>query len=73
MGFMDKAKDAMGQHQDSIDKAVDQHGDKVVERGGDMVDERTGGKYAEHVDKGQDMARERLGADGTPTEGEQRG
>ncbi|WP_134772605.1 antitoxin [Ornithinimicrobium flavum] len=73
MGFMDKAKDAMGQHQDAIDKAVDQHGDGVVERAGDMIDERTGDKYADHVDKGQDMARERLGTDGTPTEGEPRG
>lgn len=71
MGFMDKAKDAMGQHQDKIDQAVDEHGDKVVERGGDMVDERTGGKYSEQVDKGQDFARERLGVDGQAAEDEQ--
>lgn len=72
MGFMDKAKDALGQHQDKIDQAVDEHGDQVIERGGDMVDERTGGKFSEQVDQGQDFARDRLGGD-QAAEGEQQG
>lgn len=74
MGFMDKAKDALGQNKGSVDKAVDQHGDQVIERGGDMVDDRTGGKHADRVDQGQDLARERLGTEGgkdAPTKDDQ--
>lgn len=51
MGFMDKAKDLAGQHDEKIDQGIEQ--------GGDMVDERTGGKHAEHVDKAQDFANDR--------------
>lgn len=51
MGFMDKAKDLAGQHDEKIDQAI--------ERAGDTVDERTGGKHAEHVDRAQDFAHER--------------
>jgi hypothetical protein len=52
MGIFDKAKDALRGHEDKVDAGI--------EKAGDMVDEKTGGKYAEQVDKGQDMARDRL-------------
>ncbi|MEV0733237.1 antitoxin [Polymorphospora sp. NPDC051019] len=58
MGIADSFKEM-------ADKAVDKLGgsDKAkeaVETAGDKVDERTGGKYAGHVDKGQEMARDYL-------------
>jgi MT0933-like antitoxin protein len=53
MGIFDKAKDAMSGQQDKVDAGV--------EKAGDMVDERTDSKYAEKVDQGQDMAKDKLG------------
>ena len=60
MGIFDKAKDALSEHSEHVATGID----KV----GDLVDERTGGKYAEHVDKGQDFASDRAReyADGEP-------
>ena len=52
MGFMDKVKGRLGKHADKVDTGVD--------KGGDVVDDRTGGKYAGHVDKGQDAAKDAL-------------
>jgi MT0933-like antitoxin protein len=52
MGIFDKAKDALSGQGDKADAGV--------EKAGDMVDEKTEGKYAEQVDKGQDMARDKL-------------
>jgi hypothetical protein len=52
MGIFDKAKDALSGQGDKVDAGV--------EKAGDMVDERTEGKYAEKVDEGQDMARNKL-------------
>jgi hypothetical protein len=46
----DKAKDTLGANKDKIDDAVDAAGDRV--------DEKTGGKYAEHVDKAQNAAKD---------------
>ena len=34
--------------------------DAAIEKVGDFVDEKTEGKYAEQVDKGQEMARDKL-------------
>ena len=51
--WMDKAKDFI---KGNPDKARD-----ALEKAEDVVNERTGGKYAEHVDKGSDMVAERLG------------
>ena len=53
MGIFDKAKDALGEHTDQVDTAV--------EKGGDFVDEKTGGKYVGQVDQGQDLAKDKLG------------
>ena len=52
MGIFDKAKDAMSGQQDKVDAGV--------ERAGDMVDDRTESKYAEQVDQGQEMAKDKL-------------
>jgi antitoxin protein of toxin-antitoxin system len=52
MGIFDKAKDALSEHSE--------HADTGIEKAGDLVDEKTGNKYAEHVDKGQDFATERV-------------
>jgi hypothetical protein len=52
MGIFDKAKDAMSGQQDKVDAGV--------EKAGDMVDEKTGDKYTEHVDQGQETAKDKL-------------
>ena len=52
MGFMDKVKGMLGQHGDKVDQGID--------RAGDAVDDKTGGKYAGHVDKGQEAAKDQM-------------
>ena len=52
MGIFDKAKDALSGHSEQVAAAID--------KAGDFVDEKTEGKYAEQVDKGQDMAKDKL-------------
>ena len=49
MGIFDKAKDALSEHSEHVDKGID--------RIGDLIDDKTGGKYADKVDQGQDLAR----------------
>jgi hypothetical protein len=56
VGFLDKAKGLLGQHEEKVEGALD----KVA----DMVDDKTGGKYADHIDKGQDAAKDFIGGDG---------
>jgi hypothetical protein len=60
MGIFDKAKDALSEHSAQAAAGID--------KAGDFVDEKTGGKYAEHVDRGQAFAKEQLAeqADGDP-------
>lgn len=52
MGIFDKAKDALSEHGDKLAPGVD--------KAGDILDEKTGGKYADKVDQGQELAKERL-------------
>jgi hypothetical protein len=52
MGIFDKAKDALSGQEDKVDAGI--------EKAGDMVDDRTEGKYAEQVDQGQEMGRDKL-------------
>lgn len=52
MGIFDKAGDLAKQHERTIEQGIEQ--------AGDFVDGRTGGKYAEHIDKAQNMANEQL-------------
>ena len=56
MGLLDKIKGLAGQHADKVEGAID----KVA----DVVDEKTGGKYAEHIDKGADAAKGFVDGDG---------
>jgi hypothetical protein len=53
MGFMDKVKGMFGQHADKAEGGID--------KAGDVIDDKTGDKYADHVDKGQDAAKDALG------------
>ncbi|HYP46860.1 MAG TPA: antitoxin [Propionibacteriaceae bacterium] len=41
MGIFDKAKDALGDHPEVVDKA------------GDFVDDKTGNKYTSQIDQGE--------------------
>lgn len=50
MGFLDKAKDLLGQNADKVDAAID--------KAGDILDEKTQNKYSETVDKVQDAAKQ---------------
>jgi hypothetical protein len=53
MGFLDDAKKFIDEHDDQVDQAI--------EKAGDLVDDKTGGKYADKVDKVQDVAEEKTG------------
>ena len=53
MGLLDKAKSLAGQHADKVGDAID----KVA----DVVDEKTGGKYADHIDRGAEAAKGLVG------------
>jgi hypothetical protein len=62
MGIFDKAKDAMSGQSEQVEGGV--------EKAGGVVDEKTEGKYAEQVDQGQEMAKDKL-SDMTTGEPEQ--
>ena len=53
MGFLDDAKKFIDEHDDQVDQAI--------EKAGDMVDQKTDGKFADKIDKVQDMAEEKTG------------
>ncbi len=53
MSFLDKAKDLLGKNADKVGG--------VIDKAGDFVDNKTGGKYAQHVDKAQDAAKDAVG------------
>lgn len=53
MGIKDwfqKGKDTAADNKDAVKGGID--------KAGDMIDDKTGGKHADHVDKGQDMAKD---------------
>jgi hypothetical protein len=52
---MDKAKDFAGQHDEQVDKGLDNAGDEV--------NQRTGDKYDKQVDRGVDAIQQRTGQD----------
>ena len=52
MGIFDKAKDALSEHSEHVDSGLD--------RVGDLIDEKTGGKYADRVDQGQEVAGDKV-------------
>lgn len=53
--MFDKAKDAVEDHSDQADQAL--------EKGGDFVDEKTGGDHSDQIDQVQDKARDAIGGD----------
>jgi len=59
MGLFDKVKDLAGQHADKVEGAID----KVA----GVVDEKTGGKYADHIEKGAEAAKGFVGEEGDTT------
>jgi hypothetical protein len=61
MGLLDKFK----KHTDKAKDLMESQGDKIaegVDKATDVVDDKTGGKYADHLDKVDDMA-DKLGDD----------
>lgn len=55
MGFLDKVKDTLSKNADKVDSAID--------KAGDIVDQKTQGKYAQHVDKAQEAAKNAIRKD----------
>jgi hypothetical protein len=53
MGFLDDAEKLVDQHDQQVDDAI--------EKAGDLADTQTGGKYADQVDRAQDVAQEKTG------------
>lgn len=49
MAFLDKLKSLVAKNSDKVDMAID--------KAGDLVDKKTQGKYAQHVDKVQEAAK----------------
>jgi hypothetical protein len=58
MGFMDKAKEMLGQHDDKVDQGLDKVGDMATEKYG----------HGEQVDKGVDFLQQRTGEGDTTAE-----
>jgi MT0933-like antitoxin protein len=52
MGIFDRAKEALSGHSEQVEA--------VIDKAGDFIDEKTEGKYAEHVDQGQEIAKDKL-------------
>ncbi len=52
MGFLDKAKDLIGQHDDKVDQGLD--------KAGEAAKQKFAG-HDEHIDKGVDFAQQRTG------------
>jgi len=52
MGIFDKARDALADHADKINP--------VVDRLAAEADKRTGGTHASHIDRGADVAKDKL-------------
>lgn len=48
--WFDKGKKAAAANKDAVSDGID--------KAGDFVDEKTDGKYTDHVDKGQDAAKD---------------
>lgn len=53
MGIFDKAKDVLSQHSDKVDQGID----KVA----DLADRRTGNQQSENIDRGAQVAKDKLG------------
>lgn len=61
MAFLDKVKNLLARNADKVDTAID--------KAGDIVDQKTQGKYAQHVDKVQEAARNYVNKDNPNPQG----
>ncbi len=52
MGFMDKAKDLLGQHDDKVEQGID--------AAADFADDKTDGKYSDQIETGAEKAKDVL-------------
>jgi hypothetical protein len=50
MGFMDKVKGLLGQHEDKVDDAID--------KAADVADDKTGGEHTDKIDDAADTAKD---------------
>jgi hypothetical protein len=50
MGFIDKIKDAVGDHADKADG--------VIDKAADLIDDKTGGKHTDKIDSAAEKAKE---------------
>jgi hypothetical protein len=53
MGFLDDATKFVDEHDHQVDAAI--------EKVGDLADKQTGGKFADQIDRAQDLAEQRTG------------
>ncbi|SFL00380.1 antitoxin [Geodermatophilus ruber] len=54
-GLADKAKQALDSEQG------EQRSDQALDKAAQFADEKTGGTHGQHIDKGRDLADERVG------------
>ncbi|MFV8382449.1 antitoxin [Corynebacterium hindlerae] len=52
MGIFDKAKEAAANNPDKVDQAID--------KAGDAIDAKTNHQHEEHVDRAQELAKDKL-------------
>ena len=50
MGFMDKVKGLLGQHEEKVDDAID--------KAADVADEKTGGEHTDKIETAADKAKD---------------
>ncbi|MEZ5091805.1 antitoxin [Nocardioides sp.] len=58
MGFLDDAKDKLGD-------LVDEHGDKVsegIDKAAELIEDKTGGKFDDKIEMGAEKAKDALDA-----------
>lgn len=53
MGFLDKAKDLLGDHSAEVEAGVDQ--------AADLANEKTGGQFESQIDQGAEVAKDQIG------------
>ncbi|MFL4472621.1 antitoxin [Paeniglutamicibacter sp. MACA_103] len=75
MSIFDELKGKAEELKDKATELIRENSDKVggaIDSAGDFIDEKTGGKFAEHIDKVQDGAKNFVekneGEGGTPTQ-----
>lgn len=63
MSMFDKVKEQVSANADKIKDQVSANADKIkagVDKAADKIDEKTGNKYADKVDRVQDLAKEQV-------------